>query len=191
MEVKVRKNQLSILEENMLKTKILAVAAIVAMSSSVMAVELPTGNISLGLADSNSDQATTLGLQFDVSERLEVKAELRDYDDALNTKHVEYGLQYNHPLNSGLEAFASYSQISSENDAMDDDADVFALGLTASLGHGLELETGVERLDWDNSADPKTDFFFGVTAHIAKDVSVSLVNREALDQVAVKVNWAF
>jgi hypothetical protein len=169
--------------------KTLLAAGLTAMASQAMAVEMPKGEVSLGLTEFASQEGIELGLKLDVYKGFFAEASYADMEDDFEL--AEFGIGYEHSVSKDVRVVSQLSYMDYEIGAFEDDALVVKVGFEADILDGVELRVGAERFDWDKQDVEDTDVYFGMGVKLTKDITVAVDHRKALDQTSVNVSWAF
>jgi hypothetical protein len=182
--------------------KTLLAAGLTAMATQAMAVEMPQGEVSLGLTELggisgssegltelggilDSSEGVSVGLKIDVYKGFFAEASYTDLEG--DNDFEEYGVGYTHEVSKDVRIVSELSYL--EDDF--DDAIIVKVGFEADLLEGVEFKLGAERSNWDKAGTEDTDMYFGMGVDLTKDITVSVDHRKMFDQTSVNVSWAF
>ena len=176
-----------------MKKVIMASALALAFASTAQATDF---DLKVGVLDQGTEEGFVVGASVQAMEGLTVSA---DYKDVDAVSLIEAGLQYELGVSEGVDLVGGLSYLQADASDLDVDDTAFSLqaGLRADVAEGVTLEFGMERMEWSDevlgSFGYVNDFapYLSASVDVTESVKVAFQHREALDESAVVVSFAF
>ena len=176
-----------------MKKLITASALALAFASTAQATDF---DLKVGVLDQGTEEGYVVGASVQAMEGLTVSA---DYKDVDMLSLIEAGFKYELGVTEGVDLVGGLSYLQADFDDElavtlgyeDDSALSLQAGLRTGLAEGVTFEFGMERMEWDEADYSDFAPYLSASVDVTESVKVSFQHREALEESAVVVSFAF